>query len=122
MADKIAEEVKTEDPLKEAARYKSWNSKLEDAFKREATFRKEAKRCVNMYEAEGDQKQSFAILYSNTETLAPAVYNSRPIPRVDRRFKDSDPVGKLASDAGTRLLKYLIAGCFTFIQFFFSLC
>jgi hypothetical protein len=50
----------------------------------------------------------FNILYSNTETLIPAVYNSLPIPVVQRKFKDADPVGKSVSEVSTRTLKFLL--------------
>lgn len=88
--------------------YKSWMGKITDALKREKTFRKQGVKCVDLYEAKNAETTPFAILYSNVETLQPAVYNARPIPVVDRRFKDEDPVGKLAAEAGTRILKYLI--------------
>lgn len=88
--------------------YTSWKGKIDDALKREKTFRKQGKECVDLYEGKDAATTPFAILYSNVETLQPAVYNARPIPVVDRRFKDEDPVGKLAAEAGTRTLKFLI--------------
>lgn len=94
--------------VKEADVYRIWMNRITDALKREKKFRMMAKRCVELYEAKEPEKTPFAILYSNTETLAPAVYNARPIPIVDRRFKDADPVGKLAADVATRILKFEI--------------
>jgi len=88
--------------------YNSWSTEIIQALKREKDFRKEGRRVVRLYEAKDAEREPFAILYSNTETLAPAVYNQRPIPFVDRRFKDEDPLGKAAAEVGTRLLKYLI--------------
>ena len=88
--------------------YRNWQNAINDALKREKTFRRLGKECVELYEAKTPENTPFAILYSNTETLAPAVYNQRPIPIVDRRFKDADPVGKAAADVGTRVLKFLI--------------
>jgi hypothetical protein len=48
----------------------------------------------------------FAILWSNIQTLAPAIYAKRPVPEVSRRFNDPDPVGKIAADVLERALAY----------------
>jgi len=48
----------------------------------------------------------FAILWSNVQTLAPAIYAKRPVPEVSRRFNDPDPVGKVAADVLERALAY----------------
>ena len=58
------------------------------------------------YEAEKTANSSFNILWSNTDTLAPAVFNSLPTPDVRRRFRDADPVGKQASEIIERTLSY----------------
>src|SRR5690606_14861840 len=47
-------------------------------------------------------------LYSNTETLLPALYSAVPRPVVQRRFKDEDPIGKHAALAGQRGLEFLL--------------
>lgn len=39
----------------------------------------------------------FNILWSNVQTLVPATFNRLPQPSVSRRFRDSDPVGRVAS-------------------------
>jgi hypothetical protein len=89
-------------------KYKYWTGQISDAFKREKEYRKEGKVSVDLYEAKTPENVPFNILYSNIEVLAPAVYNARPIPIVQRRYKDADPSGKAVSDVSTRLLKYLI--------------
>ncbi len=48
----------------------------------------------------------FAILWSNIETLKPAVYGRTPTPVVSRRYRDPDPVGKYASELLERALKF----------------
>ncbi len=88
--------------------YHFWMAEIEDALKREKTFRGKAKKVVDLYEAKHADNVPFAILYSNTETLAPAVYNTKPIPMVMRRHKDADPLGKAVSEVSTRSLKYLL--------------
>lgn len=39
----------------------------------------------------------YNVLWSNVQTLKPALYGRTPKPEVDRRFKDQDDVGRLAS-------------------------
>lgn len=39
----------------------------------------------------------YNILYTNVSTLAPAYYGDSPKPQVERYFKDSDPVGRVAA-------------------------
>ncbi len=40
----------------------------------------------------------FALLWSNIETLKPAIYARLPIAVVSRRYKDQDPAGRKASE------------------------
>lgn len=87
---------------------KLWMDRISDALKREKKYREKGNKVVDLYEGKKADDTPFAIVYSNVETLQPALYNSTPIPIVARRFRDADPVGKAASDASTRLLKFLI--------------
>lgn len=88
--------------------YTRWDDRISDALKREKTYREKGSEYVKIYEGRKSDEVPFAILYSNTETLLPAVYNSKPIPIINRRFRDSDPVGKAVSEVSTRLLKFLL--------------
>ncbi|HYC01627.1 MAG TPA: hypothetical protein VEC57_21025 [Candidatus Limnocylindrales bacterium] len=81
----------------------------------EKTWREQAKHCYQIYEGGAPTKdghartdRSFNILWSNTETLLPAVYNSAPQPDVRRRFRDADPLGKAVSMVLERALSYAI--------------
>jgi hypothetical protein len=85
-----------------------WLKEVEEAREREKDFRKEGNRINELYEGEKKTEYQFNILYSNTETMLPALYNSTPRPVVQRRFKDEDPLGKMASHAAQRTLEYLI--------------
>jgi hypothetical protein len=87
---------------------KNWLKEISDAQKREKKYRQTARDCVKLYEAKNPDQTPFAILYSNTETLIPAVYNSTPIPIVQRRYKDADPNGKAVGEVSTRTLKFLL--------------
>ena len=92
----------------ESADVQKWVKEVEGARKREKDFRKEGTRIVALYEGEKRQEFQFNILYSNTETMLPALYNSTPRPVVGRRFKDEDPLGKMACKAAERTLEFLM--------------
>lgn len=83
-----------------------WLAEVDAACKREKEYRKEGYRVYDLYT--GRKPNPFAILYSNTDTVLPAVYSAVPRPVVQRRFKDEDPIGKYASQAGQRGLEFLI--------------
>lgn len=52
------------------------------------------------------QTAKFNILWSNVQTLVPATYARIPKPDVSRRFRDNDPVGRVASLILERALEY----------------
>jgi hypothetical protein len=83
-----------------------WLLELKLADKREADWRKKAQKAWDRYRQKDAKKHSFNILWSNTETLRPAIYNSLPSPDVRRRYKDADPIGKACSEVLARSLEY----------------
>lgn len=84
-----------------------WLTEIDQAKKREAAYRKDGQEVLKIYEADEEKEVPFNILFSNTETLMPALYSQAPRPIVNRRFRDEDPMGKAVSDAGRRMLEYL---------------
>jgi len=50
----------------------------------------------------------FNILWSNVQTIQPAIFARLPRPDVSRRFRDNDPVGRVASMMLERALEYEI--------------
>lgn len=85
-----------------------WLDEIKQAAQRESDYRKEGREIMKLYEADKKTPAPFNILYSNTETLLPALFSAIPRPVIERRFKDDDPVGKLAAQAGKRMLEFLI--------------
>lgn len=85
-----------------------WFKELEAARQREADFRKNGLRILELYDGTKADETPFNILYSNTETLHPALYSAIPRPVVQRRFKDDDPLGKAAAQAGQRGLEFML--------------
>lgn len=56
----------------------------------------------------GNETAKFNILWSNVQTLIPAVYSRMPKADVSRRFNDTDPTGRVASLLLERSLNYEI--------------
>lgn len=87
---------------------RSWLKEIEAANDREKDWKKKADELVKKYEADqtGVDYQ-FNILYSNTETLLPALYNATPTPQVKQRYASADPVNLAVQEVSNSLLKYL---------------
>mgnify|MGYP003337315862 FL=1 len=51
----------------------------------------------------------FNMLWSNTQTLLPALYAKPAKPDIERRFKDADPLGRVSADVLERCTSYFIA-------------
>lgn len=88
-----------------------WMTQLELASNTEKDWRERAGELYKQYRAEKPLKGSnkrFNILYSNTDTLAPALYNSQPVADVRRRFGDTDETGKVVSQVLERALSYSV--------------
>ena len=85
-----------------------WLVEIDDAKKRDEDFYKNGDRVLEIYACKNPDKVPFNILFSNTDTLIPALYSSVPRPSVRRRFKDPDLIGKAAETASTRILEFLL--------------
>lgn len=76
--------------------FKSWESRVEKILKR---YRDEGRRSSK-------STSRFNILWSNVQTLVAATFSRLPKPDVSRRFRDQDPVGRVASLILERGLDY----------------
>lgn len=98
----------------DSGQVKLWLKALDLADKEEEKWRERAGEVVKFYrDAQGsddaiNRKFKYNILYSNTETMAPALFNSDPVPDVRRRFNEPDPVAKIASTVLERVISYSI--------------
>jgi len=104
MAKKMAVEAAKE-PSEEV---KHWMTEISTAKKREKDYRKDGQEIIDIYSGKKSDQIPFNILFSNVETLLPAIYSQTPRPVVKRRFDDKDPLGHAASKAAERMLKYLL--------------
>lgn len=92
---------------------KSW---LDDVASYESTFKPwqtRTERIIDRYRGPkvgdtGAKPTQFNILWSNVQTLVPATFSKLPQPVVSRRFRDNDPVGRVASLIVERALEYEI--------------
>ena len=86
-----------------------WFEELDLAAKEEKDWRVRADKVVKRYRDEQEAKGSqFNILWANTETLRPALYSSTPKPDVQRRYKDSDPIGGAAAKVLERAVSFSV--------------
>lgn len=88
---------------------KYWLKEIERAEKYFDKWWKRADKLVNLYRkqnSENSTKRRFSMLWANTEVLKPAVYARAPVPQVSRRYKDKDPVGRVASELLERASTY----------------
>jgi hypothetical protein len=83
-----------------------WKLELKLADKREANWRKKVVDIYKTYTPENPVNNSFNILWTNTETLRQAVYNSLPQPDARRRYNDEDALGKEVGTVLTRALEF----------------
>ena len=71
---------------------KHWLQAIELAGKEEKDWHEEGEKTVERYRK--TKGKTFNILYANTQTTVPALYNSEPVPDIRRRFSENDPVGR----------------------------
>lgn len=105
MARNLLKSKNTED-MADEVRY--WLDEIAASKKREKDYQKEGRRIREIYAGEKKEVTPFNVLFSNTETMAPALYSSIPRPIVTRRYKDADPIGKAAAEAGERALSFML--------------
>jgi hypothetical protein len=78
--------------------YKEWEGRADKIVKR---YRDDSRTRNNT-------TAKFNILWSNVQTITPAVFARLPRPDVSRRFRDNDPIGRVASMMLERALDYEI--------------
>lgn len=92
-----------------------WLAQDRIAEKKERAWVKKARKIVARYRderpANATDSHRYNVLWSNVQTLKPALYARTPKPDVERRFKDQDPVGRTASIILERALANAMDGC-----------
>ena len=90
--------VAVAEPVTPSPTERKWARELDAAGRREKEWRKEAEKVVDLYRGTDAKRNSFNILWANTEVLRPSLYSNPPKPDVRRRFRDVDPVGKAVAE------------------------
>jgi hypothetical protein len=92
--------------------YEDWYNTIksyERSFKR---WEGRAEKIVRRYRDDSKQQNNpnarFNILFSNVQTIRPAIFARLPQPDVSRRFRDTDPIGRVASMLLERGLEFEI--------------
>lgn len=94
---------------------RKWHAELDLAKKTDEKWVNLGKRIVKRYrdERSGGRKTRdtarYNILWSNVQTLLPAVYSRTPRAEVVRRNKDNDPASRCAAEIVERVLQYEIS-------------
>ena len=92
--------------------YQDWYNTIaqyERTFKEwEGRSDKITKRYRDDQRSRNNPNAKFNILWSNVQTITPAVFARLPRPDVSRRFRDNDPIGRVASMMLERALEYEI--------------
>jgi len=100
---------------------KRWQMELDLASKDEKFWRERAHDVNSRYRDEKNDLKSntstvgryqsgdrFNVLYSNIQTICPALYNQTPKPDVRRRYRDADETGKVIADVLERALSFTL--------------
>lgn len=88
-----------------------WIAELGISEKAQRKWLERARKITKRYrkdDSDTTSKRRFAMLWSNTQTIQPAVYSRPPQPVVSRRFQDQDPVARVGSEVLERCLAYSI--------------
>lgn len=108
MADDLALDTRKEADATPQKAVRRWLLEIKLAQKREKNWREKARSTLKTYRGTDRKKNSFNILWANTEVLRPALYNSPPKPDVRRRFRQDDPLGKAVSEVMERGVSYCV--------------
>lgn len=95
--------------------YTKWYNKIttyERSFKDwEGRADKIVKRYKDDQRLKNNPQTRFNILWSNVQTITPAIFARLPRPDVSRRFRDNDPIGRVASMMLERALEFELEHC-----------
>lgn len=93
-----------------------WIGEIDTSEKWQTDYLARCRRIIRRYKQDTYQQNGvidssqrrFSILWSNIQTLGPAVYARTPEPVVGRRFKDNDPTARMASEVLERALRFSV--------------
>ena len=90
--------------------YENWYNQIAAYDRSFKKWESRADKIVKRYKDDSRQQNNpnsrFNILWSNVQTITPAIFARLPRPDVSRRFRDNDPVGRVASTILERALEF----------------
>lgn len=100
------------DPQEQAEKAERWLKVISRQRRREKKWRDQAEKVLDRYRDERptgySQVPRFPMLWSNVETLKPAIYARPPVADVRRRYSTQEPAARTAADILQRCLQYII--------------
>jgi hypothetical protein len=92
--------------------YEDWYKTISGYERQYKRWEARADRIVKKYKDDSRYDRNpnarFNILWSNVQTIQPAIFARLPRPDVSRRFRDNDPIGRVASMMLERALEFEI--------------
>ncbi len=91
-----------------------WIQTLEQAERSDNVYQTKVEKIIDRYRDErsnAERSSRLNILWSNVETLKPALYSSQPKPQIERRFKDYNPLIRASSQVLERALQVNLDLC-----------
>lgn len=87
-----------------------WLERIRTAKKRESDWRASARNAEGIYtlSKSGNKQYQFNILFSNVETIVPAIYNSTPVPDVRPRWSRDNTVLRDVAEVTERVITAMI--------------
>lgn len=101
-----------DDEANPAAIARRYKTEIDLWFKESKDWHARGDKIVKRFRAEfgeADRGRRLNLLWSNVQTLLPALYARQPKPVVERAYKDSDPVGRVAAALLERAIERNIA-------------
>ena len=99
-----------EDKGEIAHSYEDWYNRILSYERTYKNWQNRAERIVKRYRDDtryqNNPNARFNILWSNVQTITPAIFARLPRPDVSRRFRDNDPIGRVASMMLERALEF----------------
>lgn len=88
-----------------------WIAQIDAYNKKAQKWEKRSDKIIDRYADErsvNTRAAKYNILWSNVQTLLPALYDKAPNPNVERRFQDDDDLGLLAAQVLERSVSYFV--------------
>ena len=104
------EQMYDAEPKNQKERAGYWTKTINQALKFEEQWRERCMDIIDRYRDDSPDRVSreirMNILYSNTDTLKSALYYKTPRPKVNRRYRNNDPVARTVATVLERALEY----------------